>query len=109
MQDAFMFAALVWYSPHDFTAFSNAKSKKKSMIREIYEISIEEQEGFVHIRIRGNSFLYNMARWIVGTLIAVGLGRLKAADIPGLLGAKERGQAGDLAEACGLYLEKISY
>ena len=30
---------------HDFTAFSNAKSKKKSMVREISAITFEEQDG----------------------------------------------------------------
>jgi tRNA pseudouridine38-40 synthase len=102
-------AAGYFIGGHDFTAFSNAKSRKKSMIREIYSIDFEEQEGFINIRLRGNSFLYNMARWIVGTLIETGLGRLEPADIPALLEAKERGQAGNLADACGLYLEKISY
>lgn len=94
---------------HDFTAFSNAKSKKNSMVREIYSIDFKESEGFINIRIRGDSFLYNMVRWIVGALIEAGLGKLKAEDITGIFERQERGQAGDLAEACGLYLEKITY
>jgi tRNA pseudouridine38-40 synthase len=53
---------------HDFTAFSNAKSKKKSMIREIYSIDFSEKEGFIDIRICGDGFLYNMVRFMVGTL-----------------------------------------
>jgi tRNA pseudouridine38-40 synthase len=94
---------------HDFTAFSNAKSKKKSMIREIYAIDIVEEEGFINIRIRGNSFLYNMARWIVGALIEAGLGNIRPEGIPDIIAAKDRSQTGNLAEACGLYLEKIIY
>jgi tRNA pseudouridine38-40 synthase len=94
---------------HDFTAFCNAKSKKKSMVREIYSIDFEEAEGFINIRMRGDGFLYNMARRIAGTLIDVGLGKLKADDIPAILESKERSAAGNLAEACGLYLEKITY
>ena len=53
----------------DFTAFSNAKSKKKSKLRELYEIKIEIEEGLVLIRLRGNGFLHHMARKIVGILI----------------------------------------
>lgn len=94
---------------HDFTAFSNAKSKKKSMVREIYSIEITKNDAFVFIRIRGNAFLYNMVRRMVGTLIEIGLGRKKAEDIPDILNSKERNQTGTMAEACGLYLESINY
>jgi tRNA pseudouridine38-40 synthase len=102
-------AAVQLLGTHDFTAFSNAKSKKKSMVREIYSIDIEELDGLINIRICGNSFLYNMARWIVGALIEAGLGRLMVEEIPIILEARERGRAGNLADACGLYLEKINY
>jgi tRNA pseudouridine38-40 synthase len=93
---------------HDFTAFSNAKSKKKSMVRNIYSIEMGENDGFLEIRIRGNGFLYNMVRKIVGTLIKVGLGELEAEDIPAILQSRERDKAG-FADANGLYLEKIDF
>lgn len=102
-------AAARFIGSHDFTAFSNAKSKKKSMVREIYSINIDETDGLIEIRIRGNGFLHNMVRWIVGALIEAGLGRLKADDIPAILASRERGKAGSMAEACGLFLEKINY
>ncbi len=94
---------------HDFTAFSNAKSKKKTMERTIYSIEMSQEEGFLFLRVRGDGFLYNMVRWMVGTLIAVGKGQMKAEEIPEILASKERNRTGDLAEACGLYLEKIVY
>lgn len=84
---------------HDFTAYSNAKSKKKSMVRQINSIHIEEAEGFLH----------NMVRRIVGTLIEVGLGKLAAEEIPEIILSQERNRTGNMAEACGLYLEKIEY
>ncbi len=93
---------------HDFTAFSNAKSKKKSMLRTIYSIVIEE-EGMLSIRIRGDGFLYNMVRWMVGTLIEAGLGRIKPEELPEILEAKDRSRTGNLADAGGLYLERITY
>ncbi|MDD3174104.1 MAG: tRNA pseudouridine(38-40) synthase TruA [Herbinix sp.] len=94
---------------HDFAAFSNAKSKKKSTVREIYNIDFQEENGFINIRLRGDGFLYNMVRWIIGSLVEVGLGKLEADRIPGIMEAKERNKAGNLAEACGLYLEKVTY
>lgn len=94
---------------HDFTAFSNAKSKKKSMVRNIHSVCIVEENGFIIIRISGDGFLYNMVRWMVGTLIEVGLGNLRGDQIPDIIAAKERDKTGNLAEACGLYLENIDY
>lgn len=94
---------------HDFTAFSNAKSKKKSMERTIYSIEFEEIDGFINVRICGDGFLYNMVRWMVGTLVAVGLGDLKSEELPEIFESKQRNRTGDLAEAGGLYLEKITY
>ena len=94
---------------HDFTAFSNAKSKKKSMVREIYSIDFEELDGFIHIRVRGDGFLYNMVRKIVGTLIDVGLGELDAKSISTIIDSKDRGQVSNLADADGLFLEKVDF
>jgi tRNA pseudouridine38-40 synthase len=94
---------------HDFTAYSNAKSKKKSMVREIYSLDIEENAGFIQIRIRGNGFLYNMVRKIVGTLIEVGLGEKDAEAIPRIINSKERIQTGGMADAGGLHLERIDF
>ena len=107
--DAMRRASSYFLGAHDFTAFSNAKSKKKSMVRELYAISIEEENGLICIRIRGNGFLYNMVRWIVGTLIDVGLGILDADQIPAMIESKERDKTGRLADAQGLYLESITY
>ncbi len=102
-------AAGYFVGVHDFTAFSNAKSKKKSMLRVIYSLWINEENGFIDIRIRGNGFLYNMARWIVGTLIDVGLGILDGESIPAIILSKKRDQTGRLAEPQGLFLEVIEY
>lgn len=94
---------------HDFTAFSNAKSKKKSMVRRIISVDLALEGELVNIRIRGDGFLYNMVRWMVGALVEVGLGHRKPEDITQMLLSKERNQTGNLADACGLYLELIRY
>ncbi|WP_088014080.1 tRNA pseudouridine(38-40) synthase TruA [Gottfriedia acidiceleris] len=102
-------AAEYFLGEHDFTAFSNAKSKKKSMVREIYSIDFEKIDGFIQIRISGNGFLYNMVRKIVGTLIEVGAGRLQAENISKIIELKDRAQVSNLADPGGLYLEKIEF
>lgn len=94
---------------HDFTAFSTASSKKKSMVRIIDSIEITRDEGIVYIRIKGKSFLYNMVRRIAGTLIEVGSGNIKPKKVEELLTSKIRKSTGLIAESKGLHLEKIEY
>ena len=94
---------------HDFAVYSNAKSKKKDTVRHIYNLDVEETEGFIQFRVCGSGFLYNMVRKMVGTLIEIGLGEKKPEDIPAILRSKERLQTGGMADACGLYLEKINF
>lgn len=102
-------AGTYFLGTHDFTAFSNAKTNKKSMERQIYSIELKEINGLLQIRIRGNGFLYNMVRWMVGTLVEVGLGNLQPEEIPEIITSRQRNRTGNLAPAWGLYLEKIGY
>ena len=67
---------------------------KKSTVRTIYEIKLEEENGEIRITYRGNGFLYNMVRILTGTLIEVGRGEKMAESIDGILEAKERSSAG---------------
>ncbi|MNP70422.1 tRNA pseudouridine synthase A [compost metagenome] len=79
------------------------------MSRTIYSLDVEEAGGFIQFRVSGNGFLYNMVRKIIGTLIEVGLGDKDAEEVPSILLSKERIQTGGMADACGLYLEKINF
>jgi tRNA pseudouridine38-40 synthase len=59
--------------------------------------------------VRGKSFLRYMVRKIVGTLLDVGRGKLRAADIPELIGARDRSRSGATAPPQGLYLVTVEY
>ncbi|KJU82578.1 tRNA pseudouridine synthase A [Candidatus Magnetobacterium bavaricum] len=50
-----------------------------------------------------------MVRNIVGTLVAVGRGRLHPGAIEDILAARDRRRAGENAPARGLFLEHVSY
>lgn len=102
-------AAGYFIGEHDFTAFSNAKTKKKSMVRRIHFIDIQEEEGLIRIRVNGDGFLYNMVRKIAGVIIEAGLGKLDSSEIPELIEEGDRSRLSILAEACGLFLEKTEY
>jgi len=70
--------------------------------------TIEAGELLVY-RVRGNGFLHHMVRNLVGTLIDVGRGRLKAEGVPGILAARARAAAGPTAPAQGLFLRSVEY
>lgn len=94
---------------HDFTSFASSKSKKKSNIRNIDSISIQENDNVIEIYVEGDGFLYNMVRIVVGALLEVGLRKKSPEDIKEMLEAKDRTQASDTAPAKGLYLYKVKY
>lgn len=96
---------------HDFKSFTNLKVKKekRSTERTINEINITKNNGLVQIEINGNSFLLNMVRIIVGTLIEVGLGERKPKDIKVILEAMDREKSGLKAPAKGLTLKNLEY
>lgn len=94
---------------HDFKSFCSNKKMKKSSVRTIYEIDIDRKDAEIHIRIRGNGFLYNMVRIIAGTLIEVGKGQREPSDMKKIIGMKDRAYAGPMAPAQGLFLVKVDY
>ena len=71
--DLMQTAAEYMLGEHDFLAFAT-KSKVKSSVKEVYDLDIFETDEEIVITIEANSFLLNMERIIVGTLIQVGLG-----------------------------------
>lgn len=94
---------------HDFTSFASSKSKKKSNVREIYSIVINENNNMIDIYVQGNGFLYNMVRIIAGALIDVGSKRKTPQDIKIMLENKDRSKSSDTAPAKGLCLYKVTY
>ena len=54
-----------------------------------------------------DGFVRHMIRNIVGTLVDCGRGRLDVEEMPRILAATERKQAGHCAPACGLYLVRV--
>ena len=94
---------------HDFKTFCANKKMKKSTVRTIYSIGIEENNGIVSIKYRGNGFLYNMVRILTGTLIEVGRGMRNPEEMKEIIDAQERGAAGFTAPAQGLYLVEVEY
>ena len=101
-------AAKALLGQHDFTCFCTRAPKKKSTVREIFDISITRTGAEVDISVTADGFLYNMMRILAGTLVEVGLGKRKADSIPDLF-AQKRAEAGTLMPAKGLCLMEVVY
>lgn len=102
-------AAALLIGTHDFRSFCGNKKMKKSTVRTIYDIRIEELEQEIRIYYTGDGFLQNMIRILTGTLIEIGDGRRAPEDITGILEMQNREMAGYTAPACGLTLFSVSY
>jgi len=104
---------------HDFTSFCSVRAESESKVRTLFEARLERETvpgmetapgaGRIRLFFTGNGFLYNMVRIMAGTLMAVGEGKLRASDVPGILEAKDRGAAGPTAQAHGLCLWSVEY
>lgn len=94
---------------HDFKAFTSAKKGKKSTVRRIDKIAIEQEEDLLTFTFEGNGFLHHMVRILMGTLLEVGMGKRTSESMTELLEAKSREQAGYLVPAKGLMLMKVYY
>ena len=95
---------------HDFKAFKASGTSSKSSVRTIYLAEVKPAEnGRIHIELTGNGFLYNMVRIIAGTLVDVGMGKIKAEDVKDIIEKGERTNAGKTLSPSGLFLLKVEY
>lgn len=96
---------------HDFLAFSslNPRRFKKSTVRRLDEIRIEQKEAVIRICFTGDGFLYHMVRILTGTLVEVGLGLRSPEEMDLLLKSGSRADAGRLMPPEGLTLLSVEY
>ncbi len=105
-------AAASFIGRHDFRAFMATGSEIKTTIRTIYELCVESdvaQRDCWVIRVRGDGFLYNMVRIIAGTLVEVGLGKIRPEEVAAMIVGGERKDAGLTLPAKGLRLDFVTY
>ncbi len=94
---------------HDFASFCNIRTNALNTVRTVEEASIVKDGADITVRVRGDGFLYNMVRIIVGTLIRVGRGFYAPERVKEILEEKERTAAGVTAPPNGLVLVGIEY
>ena len=94
---------------HDFRSFCGLRRFKKSAVRTVTAIELEQIGPEVRLSFTGNGFLNQMVRILTGTLVEVGLGLRTAEDMPAILAARDRSAAGRTMPPEGLMLDEVFY
>ncbi len=97
---------------HDFSAFCRRPRRDgtpASLVRRVISAGWDEEGDLLCFEIAATAFCHQMVRSIVGTLVAVGLGRIGAGEVAGILRRGDRQAAGDLAPPHGLTLWSVGY
>lgn len=103
-------AAAHFIGEKDFSSFRAADSDAAHSVREVTSVEITEKEdGLIEFEVRGTAFLRHMVRIMVGTLVAVGRGKVPPSMVPSIIEAKDRTAAPMTAPPQGLLLVRVEY
>ncbi|CAN5891769.1 tRNA pseudouridine(38-40) synthase TruA [soil metagenome] len=94
---------------HDFAAFRATGCSARTTVRRISDVSISPTDEVLIVDVRGNAFLRNMVRILVGTLAEVGSGDRPAVQVAEIRDSLDRTQAGKTAPPQGLELMEVRY
>lgn len=99
----------IFLGEHNFQNFTSKDEDENNFVRTIYVAKLSKDKDIIKITLEGNGFMRYMVRFIVGTLIEVGLGKLSVEEVKNILESKTRKIISYKSPAYGLYLEKVIY
>jgi tRNA pseudouridine38-40 synthase len=104
-------AADPFVGERDFSSFCRTPTTgSTSLRRRVFESEWTDLgDGHLRYEVRATSFCWQMIRSMVGTMVDVGVGKLRPGDIMGILRQRERSAAGEPAPARGLCLWDVGY
>ncbi len=103
-------AARILVGEHDFGSFCRTPERPgASTVRDLRRLTVRATGTRLEVRAEANAFLHQMVRSLVGTLVAVGEGKLEPDAMGEVLRAKDRSAAGPVAPAHGLTLLRVTY
>ncbi len=96
---------------HDFRNFCRLEDGVRSTVRSVERARLVRRGRLVVFQIRGDGFLHNMVRIILGSLELAALGKIRPDEIGVLLDAERstRADGGRTFPACGLWFWKALY
>lgn len=93
----------------DFSSFSEPDKDDKLPMVFVEDLSVNEENDLIIIRIKASHFLWKMVRRITGTLVEAGRGNLTAEKVNSFFNEYSNEPAKLTAPPSGLFLEKIFY
>ena len=93
----------------DFTSFSKVNTQTFTNNCNVMLATWKWESDELVFTIKADRFLRNMVRAIVGTLLEVGIGKLKPDALKDIIDQKDRCKAGTSVPAHALFLSKIEY
>jgi tRNA pseudouridine38-40 synthase len=109
--DALRACAAAIAGTHDFTAFTPTETYHVRFSRDVFHASWRNGacDGLLEFWIEADTFMRQMIRALVGTMLQVGTGRRSGSDFAALLEGAPRAAAGPTAPPDGLYLVGVGY
>jgi len=102
-------AAPTFVGMHDFLAFAEKQETKKSTQVLVKALQLERVAGMILVRVVASHFLWHLVRRLVGTLAAIGSGRLSLDEARVMLDTGQVSSVPWMAPAHGLFFEKAFY
>ena len=107
--DAMNKAAEILLEYRNFKCFSRSRTDVRTYNCKIEHAYWQRDDNRLIFHIKADRFLRNMVRAIVGTLLEVGLEKMKVEKLHEIIRSESRSEAGASVPAKGLYLTKVEY